>query len=107
MIDISFNSQTKPIDISLQSTSELGIGFSSGVAIQGSIVIPNPETEPTDDLETIKINSETFRIKDGQLADWAREETKPTYTAPEVGAVDQENILSFDEIDRLVDAVFG
>lgn len=38
---------------------------------------------------------------------WAKQPFKPNYTADEVGAVDVDNELSFDEIDRMFAAVFG
>ena len=107
MIDISFNNNIEPIDISLQNGGDLDLNFNTGVAVQGSIVIPNPESEPTDDLETVRINADTYRIKDPQLQDWARGETKPSYNYNEVGAVGQDETLPYDEIDRLVNAVFG
>ena len=38
---------------------------------------------------------------------WAKNLTKPVYTAEEVGAVDVDNELSFAAIDAMFSAVFG
>ena len=38
---------------------------------------------------------------------WAKENTKPSYTPQEVGAVDVNNQLSLDTIDNMFAAVFG
>lgn len=107
MIDITLEPVAKTINVSLSSSNDISIGMQTGIPISGSIVIPNPEGEPTDDLETVGINSDIFRIKDPQLSDWAREETKPAYNAEEVGAVDVDNELHFNEIDNMFNAVFG
>lgn len=37
---------------------------------------------------------------------WAKAQTKPQYTAVEVGAVDSETALSFEEIDTLFNSIF-
>lgn len=95
------------IDTELSNSENLEVDIRSGIAVRGSIVIPNPPDEPTDDLETVKIDYDTYRIKDGQLSDWARQERKPSYTATEVGAVDINNELHLQEIDRMFLAVFG
>lgn len=95
MISVSMNSSP---------TIPISLGTSSG---GGTIVIPNPDSEPTDDLETVKINTETFRIHDPQLSDWAREETKPDYSPEEVNAVNRDNPITTDTINRFVNAVFG
>ena len=105
MIHISLK-QPQSIGISLKQPSSIPISF-NGSSSGGTIVIPNPSSEQTDDLETVKINSDTFRIKDPQLSDWARGESKPSYTAEEVGAVDADNELAYAEIDRMFNAVFG
>ena len=106
MIHVSFK-ESETLPVSFKGSSNIPISLQTGIPISGSIVIPNPEDTPTEDLETVKINSETFRIKDGQLSDWAREETKPVYNAEEVGAVDADNELHFSEIDNMFNAVFG
>lgn len=95
-VNLDCDNDTVPIDM------ETGMPI-----ITGSTVIPNPEDEPTDDLETVKINTDTFRIKDPQLSDWARGETKPDYSPEEVGAVNRDNPITTDTINRFVNAVFG
>lgn len=42
--------------------------------------------------------------EDPTVPDWAKEETKPTYTAQEVGAPSKE--LSFEEIKEVWDSIF-
>ena len=99
---------TENIEIDdLTSSDNLEVDLKAGTVVRGSIVIPNPPDIPTDDLETVKIDDETFRIKDGQLSDWARQETKPSYTPEEIGAVNEDNELQYAEIDRMFAAVFG
>ena len=44
---------------------------------------------------------------DPTVPEWAKSETKPTYTADEVEAVDRNNETDFAEIDRMFNAVFG
>ena len=46
-------------------------------------------------------------ISDPAVPEWAKQETKPTYTYDEVGAVGAENELHISEIDRMFAAVFG
>lgn len=98
---------TENIDAELSTSENLEVDIRSGIIVKGSVIIPNPPDEPTDDLETVKIDYDTFRVKDGQLSDWARQDRKPSYTATEVGAVDINNELHFQEIDRMFLAVFG
>ncbi len=45
--------------------------------------------------------------QDPTVPSWAKEEHKPPYTAEEVGAVDLDNTISADTINRFVNAVFG
>lgn len=97
------------LDTDLITTENLDIDLRDGinVNVQGSVVIPNPPDIPTDDLETVKIDEDTFKIKDPDIHDWARNETKPNYTPEEIGAVDADNELAYAEIDRMFNAVFG
>ena len=44
---------------------------------------------------------------DPTVPDWAKEETKPTYSSDEIGAVDRNDTMTYDEIDRMFSAVFG
>ncbi len=44
------------------------------------------------DLEQIRVNGCLVNIKDLSIGDWARRETKPPYTAEEVGAASQEQL---------------
>lgn len=106
MIHISFK-ESENLPVSFKRSNNIPINLQTGIPISGSIVIPNPEDIPTEDLETVKINAETFRIKDGQLSDWAREETKPDYSPEEVNAVNRDNPITTDTINRFVNAVFG
>lgn len=105
MIRVKMKSSNN-IPVSMHSSPSLSIDLQKN-ASWGSIVIPNPDEEPTDDLETVKINTNTFRIHDPQLSDWAREEVKPDYTPEEVNAVDRNNPITTDTINRFVNAVFG
>lgn len=105
MIRVKMRSSNN-IPVSMHSTPSLSIDFQKNTG-GGTIVIPNPDEEPTDDLETVKINTNTFRIHDPQLSDWAREEEKPDYTPEEVNAVDRDNPISTETINRFINAVFG
>lgn len=44
---------------------------------------------------------------DPTVPEWAKQVNKPTYNANEVGAVDANNKITFDQIDAYFDAVFG
>lgn len=44
---------------------------------------------------------------DPTVPEWAKQETKPTYTYDEVGAVGAENEIHINEIDRMFATVFG
>ena len=44
---------------------------------------------------------------DPTVPNWAKQESKPTYTASEVGAVDDENALSLSEIDEIFNGLFN
>ena len=44
---------------------------------------------------------------DPTVPDWAKKEVKPEYTAEEVGAVDEENIISKSKIDLMFLKIFG
>ena len=105
MIRVKMKSSNN-IPVSMHSSPSLSIDLHKN-ASGGSIVIPNPDEEPTEDLETVKINTNTFRIHDPQLSDWAREEEKPDYTPEEVNAVDRDNPISTETINRFINAVFG
>ena len=58
----------------------------------------------TPELEAIPTTADE---SDPTVPSWAKQAFKPTYTAEEVGAVDVDNELTFDEIDRMFAAVFG
>ena len=105
MIHVKMRSDST-IPISMTSSPSLAIKLEKN-ASGGTIVIPNPESEPTEDLETVKINADTFRIHDPELSDWARQEEKPTYNPDEVNAVNRDNPITTETINRFVNAVFG
>lgn len=48
-----------------------------------------------------------IREQDPTVPEWAKQETKPTYTYDEVGAVGAENEIHINEIDRMFATVFG
>ena len=43
---------------------------------------------------------------DPTVPEWAKQDTKPEYTADEVGAVDANNTISFKDIKDIWDSVF-
>ena len=43
---------------------------------------------------------------DPTVPNWAKQESKPSYTASEVGAVGDENALSLNEIDEIFSGLF-
>ena len=43
---------------------------------------------------------------DPTVPNWAKQESKPSYTASEVGAVGDENALSMNEIDEIFSGLF-
>ena len=45
--------------------------------------------------------------EDPTVPTWAKQETKPNYSADEVGAVDADNEMSFAQIDSYFSAIFG
>ena len=128
-IDVSLNSTTD-IDISLiplsemldyeldhieefetdlSSSDNLEVDMDMGMLISGSKVVINPPDEPTDSMETIKVDDKTYDIleKDPTVPDWSKAPQKPSYTAGEVGAIDVDNELKYSEIDRIFNTVFG
>jgi len=58
----------------------------------------------TENLEAVPM---TALEDDPTVPDWAKNSTKPAYTADEVGAVDVDSELALAEIDRMFAAVFG
>lgn len=58
---------------------------------------------PTLNGEVIKGNMNEI---DPTVPSWAKEQTKPRYTANEVGAVDSESALTYAEIDELFNSIF-
>lgn len=53
----------------------------------------------------IKIGDE--EETDPTVPTWAKQPTKPTYEAEEVGAVGEEDTISNAEIDAIISAIFG
>lgn len=45
-------------------------------------------------------------ITDPTIPQWAKEENKPTYTAEEVGAVNENNAIPLSEIDAIFNGIF-
>ena len=43
---------------------------------------------------------------DPTVPDWAKNENKPDYTAPEVGAVDRNNAMTFVDVKKAWDTFF-
>ena len=97
------------LDTDISTADQLETELETGILVQGSKVIVNPPDEPTDSMETIKVDGKTWDIyeKDPTVPPWAKAPTKPSYTAEEVGAVDVDNELAYAEIDRMFNAVFG
>ena len=50
---------------------------------------------------------DNYDEEDPTVPNWAKTPNKPEYTAYEVGAVDKNNELALQEIDRMFEAVFG
>ena len=46
------------------------------------------------DLSKIKLNGEVYNLKDSSIPSWAKNSTKPTYTAAEVGATTTSEVNS-------------
>lgn len=67
------------------------------VTLEGSVVIPNPEGEATEDLTKVEIDGEIFLVKDSTIYEWARAEEKPTYTKAEVGLGNVDNTSDTDK----------
>ena len=44
---------------------------------------------------------------DPTVPGWAKTQSKPSYTADEIGAVSGQDTIKYDEIDRMFNAVFG
>lgn len=58
---------------------------------------------PTLDGEKIVGN---MKERDPTVPAWAKQNSKPSYTADEVGAVGDENALSLSEIDEIFNGLF-
>lgn len=56
------------------------------------------------DLIPVPITGEE---NDPTVPTWAKQPTKPIYSAEEVGAVDADNEMTFSRIDALFNVVFG
>lgn len=58
-----------------------------------------------DAATTEVVKGDDSRLTDARHADdvypWAKDATKPTYTASEVGAVDESNVITTTEIDLM------
>ena len=60
-------------------------------------------TEHLPDYEgNVELNEE-----DPNVHLWAKSETKPSYTAQEVKAVDRDDTFTFEQIDSFFDTIFG
>lgn len=44
--------------------------------------------------------------RDPTVPQWAKQDTKPSYTADEVGAVKEDNAMTLEEIDAIFNGVF-
>lgn len=83
--------------------------------LQDIIVVDKGESGGTNDYQKLinkpSINGtklyDNYNEIDPTVPDWAKKNNKPGYTAGEVGAVDANNELAFEEIDRMFDVVFG
>lgn len=124
-IDISDVTQTNDVNISnVTQTNDYtisGITSSNDIRIHigsGKIkVIDNLESYSAVDALSAnqgrvlneKIENSGFITQevDPTVHDWAKESTKPNYTAYEVGAIDVDDELEFAEIDAMFAAVFG
>lgn len=49
----------------------------------------------------------TINEADPTVPAWAKSETKPSYTAEEIQAVDVDDTFTFEELDAMFDTVFG
>lgn len=108
--------ELQPIDVVeadvIPQEYEIGAMLETGTMLGnsgGSTVIVNPPDEPGGHMRTIKVDTETYDLDeiDPTVPTWAKEPSKPNYTAEEVGAVDADNELAYGEIDRMFNAVFG
>jgi hypothetical protein len=48
-----------------------------------------------------------MKERDPTVPDWAKQENKPTYTAEEVGALDEDSEMSYADIKSIWDATFN
>ena len=97
------------IDIApLETPVELDVEFELGTIIQGGTgdgilgVFFNDVEQEIDENKYVHINEE-----DPTVPGWAKSQSKPSYTADEIDAVDVNDQMTFGEIDNMFNAVFN
>lgn len=132
-MDIELNSN---VDMEIDADSQVDIGTSEDILINTEVSLLEADVEMiAEDEIPIEITFKEEIVIDGETRDyrklinkptingeelydnydeidptvpsWAKEETKPSYTAEEVGAIDQNSEMSLADIKAVWDSVFN
>ena len=108
--------QDPRIDMTVSDNSEIQMGVNADSRAEVKVIDALDSTSTVAALSANqgrvlneKIENSGFITEevDPTVHPWAKESTKPSYTADEVGAVDVDNELSLAAIDAMFAAVFG
>lgn len=92
-VQVDWNQTTTTADDYIKNKPTLGTASTLNVPASG------------DAATTEVVKGDDSRLTDARHADdvysWAKDATKPTYTASEVGAVDESNVITTTEIDLM------
>ena len=92
-VQVDWNQTTTTADDYIKNKPTLGTASALNVPASG------------DAAATEVVKGDDSRLTDARHADdvysWAKDATKPTYTASEVGAVDESNVITTAEIDLM------
>lgn len=92
-VQVDWNQTTTTADDYVKNKPTLGTASALNVPASG------------DAATTEVVKGDDSRLTDARHADdvysWAKDATKPTYTASEVGAVDESNVITTTEIDLM------
>lgn len=104
VIKLKFHENDQTMKLDLVKKEELSLKFGEFIDTGGTKNYNNLINKPS--LNGIELVGNYDEI-DPTVPNWAKNETKPDYTPEEIGAVDRNSTMSFDEIKKAWDFYFN
>ena len=104
-VSISLESNDNEVNIGVESNDlEVSLGLNEAIGGGGTNDYRKLKNKPSINGTDLYDN---YNEIDPTVHGWAKEPHKPSYTAEEVGAVDEDNEMSFTAVKAIWDSIFN